>query len=177
MSSLTTLARPYAKAAFEVAHGHDSLAYWGSALGVASQVVADEAVANWLLSPTLNPEQVITLIGDATGGKPDAHFTRFLVVLSENDRLALLPEITALFGELRADAENRLEVRVVSAYPLADDQAERMKAALAKRYERTIELRNEVDASMMGGAVIYAGDEVIDGSVRGRIARLQGSLA
>lgn len=176
MSSLTTLARPYAKAAFEVAHGHGRLPEWHVALATAALVVADEAVAGWLKSPELDPQQVIRLIGEATGGELDEHFTRFLAVLADNDRLALLPAVNELFGELRAEAENRLEVRVVSAYPLADDQAERMKAALAKRYERTIELRNEVDAGMLGGAVIYAGDEVIDGSVRGRLSRLQGSL-
>lgn len=177
MSSLTTLARPYAKAAFEVARGESRLSEWGVAMEVASLVVADESVAAWLNSPELEISQVLDLIAEASGGNLDESFRRFLGVLGENDRLVLLPEITELFVELYAEEENRLEVKVVSAFPLVDDQAERIKAALAKRFERNIELHNEVDAGIMGGAVIYAGDEVIDGSVLGRLAKLESSLA
>jgi F-type H+-transporting ATPase subunit delta len=177
MSSLTTLARPYAKAAFEVANGQQQLAGWHNALATAALVVENDKVAAWLGSPDLDVQQVLKLISDASSGKLDEHFERFLSVLAENDRLTLLPQIKELFAGLRAEAENRLEVRVVSAYPLAEDQSERMKAALARRFERNIELHNEVDAAMLGGAIIYAGDEVIDGSVMGRVARLQSSLA
>ncbi len=97
-------------------------------------------------------------------------------MLAENDRLPLLGEITGLFGKLREQAENRLEVRVLSAIPLEDEQAERMSAALAKRFECEISLRNEVDASVLGGAIIYAGDQVIDGSLKGRLQQMQSSL-
>lgn len=177
MSSLTTLARPYAKAAFGVAHGQSQLAEWDQALNTAALVVADETVSDWLNHPELEPSQVLELINAANSKQTDESFGRYLGVLADNGRLALLPQIAELFGVLRAEAEHRLEVRVVSAYALAEDQAERMKAALAKRFDRNIELHNEVDAAMLGGAVIYAGDEVIDGSVRGRLALLESSLA
>ena len=91
--------------------------------------------------------------------------------------MSLLPEIRALFQELRAEAENRLRVKVVSAVPLDEDQAARLKAALASRFECEIELDNEIDAEVIGGAVVYAGDQVIDGSLRGRLNKLSNSLA
>jgi F-type H+-transporting ATPase subunit delta len=116
------------------------------------------------------------LLCEAVGESGDEAFRRFLGIMADNGRLPLLPELTSHFARLRQEAENRLEVRVVSAVALDDDQAERMKSALAKRFERAIALHNDVDASLLGGAVIYAGDEVIDGSVLGRLQRLQQSL-
>ncbi len=176
MSSLTTLARPYAKAAFDVARDDDALAAWDQALAVAAAVVSDETMAEWLTSPDQTTEQAIAIIEDAAKGDLDPAFRRFLAVMGDNDRLPLLPEVSSLYSELREEAENRLKVRVVSAVPLDEDQSSRMSAALAKRFERDIELHNDVDADVLGGAVIYAGDEVIDGSLRGRLGRLEHSL-
>ncbi len=177
MSSLTTLARPYAKAAFDLARERQELADWSAWLLVGSEVVADEAVTDWLTMPTLDRTQPVQLIADAARVEVDSHYGRFLGVLAENDRLGLLPEITVLFNRLRQGAEGRLRVKVVSAIPLQGDQAERMSAALQKRFECEVELENEVDAGVLGGAIIYAGDQVIDGSLKGRLDRLQNSLA
>ena len=94
-----------------------------------------------------------------------------------NGRLPLLPQVTRLFQQFREEAENRLRVRVVSAIPLDEDQAERMRAALARRFDCEIELDNEIDKGVIGGAVVYAGDQVIDGSLRGRLEKLSNSLA
>ncbi len=176
MSSLTTLARPYAKAAFDLASGRGDLAGWNAALGNAANAAADATLAAWLQSPALDRGKAVQIIADASGAADNAQFQRFLGVLAENDRLPLLGEITGLFGKLREQAENRLEVRVLSAIPLEDEQAERMSAALAKRFECEISLRNEVDASVLGGAIIYAGDQVIDGSLKGRLQQMQSSL-
>ena len=176
MSSLTTLARPYAKAAFDVAREDDALAAWDQALALAAAVVSDETLAEWLESPDQTTEQAVAIIEDAAGGDLDPAFRRFLSVMGANDRLPLLPEVSRLYTELRTEAENRLMVRVVSAVALDEDQSSRMSAALAKRFDRDIELQNEVDADVLGGAVIYAGDEVIDGSLRGRLGRLEHNL-
>ncbi len=176
MSSLTTLARPYAKAAFDVASDGGALAAWDQALAIAAAVVSDEAMAEWLTSPDQTTDQAIAIIEDAAKGDLDPAFKRYLAVMGDNDRLPLLPEVSRLYTELREEAENRLKVRVVSAVPLDEDQSSRMSAALAKRFERDIELHNDVDADVLGGAVIYAGDEVIDGSLRGRLGRLEHSL-
>jgi F-type H+-transporting ATPase subunit delta len=140
-------------------------------------VVAEPAAEAFLANPSVSLDQVVDLLTDVLGDDTDATFKRFLEVLADNDRLSLLPEVTRLYAALREEAEKRLTVRVVSAVALEGEQAKRMSQALAKRFEREIELENEVDPAVLGGAVIYAGDEVIDGSVRGRLARLQNSLA
>lgn len=177
MSSLTTLARPYAKAAFELARAQGDLAGWDELLSASASVTRNEAMTQWLKSPHVDKDHVVQIMNEAAGGKMDKHFKGYLGVLAANDRLSLLPEVTALFRRLREDAEKRLRVRVVSAIPLEEDQAERMRAALTIRFEREIELDNEIDTSMLGGAVVYAGDQVIDGSLKGRLENLQSSLA
>jgi F-type H+-transporting ATPase subunit delta len=98
-------------------------------------------------------------------------------VLADNDRLSLCSEISRMFEQLRADAEKRLNVRVVSAVALQEADIQRMRSALAKRFDREITLSNEVDADVLGGAIIYAGDQVIDGSLLGRLKRLETSLS
>lgn len=177
MSSLTTLARPYAKAAFELAKGADALSRWDDLLVVVSEIVTKEPMASLLGSPQVEKSQLIGIINEALGESADQHFRDFISVLGQNDRLPLLPEIAALFRVLRQDEEQRLSVRVVSAVPLEGDQETRLKQALAKRYQRDIELESVVDQSVLGGAVIYAGGEVIDGSLRGRLQKLQASLS
>jgi F-type H+-transporting ATPase subunit delta len=176
MSNLATLARPYAKAAFELADGQNALAGWERLLGLAADIVSDESVARLLGNPMVARKDVIGVVKGALDEELHG-FEGFLSVLGDNDRLALLPEIAGLFRGLREKAEKRLSVRVVSAVPLGDDQAERMKQALAKRFNREIEMRNEIDASVLGGAVIYAGDQVIDGSLLGRLEKMRASLS
>ncbi len=180
MSSLTTLARPYAKAAFGLARdsgpGAEGLTHWQEMLTLASQFAADEQVAGILENPLISPEQAVKLLNDLAGDRFDEGFRAFLAVLGESRRLPLLAEIITLFRKLKQAAEQRMQVRVVSARPLDEDQAERMKAALASRFNCAIDLESEIDASVLGGAVIYAGDQVIDGSLRGRLSKLSSAL-
>lgn len=177
MSSLTTLARPYAKAAFELALGDNNLAGWDDMLAAVTQVTAEKAMITWLKSPHAAADKAVEIIIEALGGDVDARFQAYLGVLADNDRLLLSGEITRLYRQLRQQAEKRLEVRVVSATPLEDSQAERMQKALARRFECEITLDNDVDPGVLGGAIIYAGDQVIDGSVLGRLKRLETSLS
>ena len=177
MSSLTTLARPYAKAAFELANSDCNLAAWDDMLSETAVITADEGMANWLQSPHSTAEKAVEIVVEAMGGEVDSRFQGYLGVLADNDRLSLCSEISRMFEYLRADAERRLQVRVVSATALQEADIERMKSALAKRYEREITLSNEIDADVLGGAIIYAGDQVIDGSLLGRLKRLEASLS
>jgi len=177
MSSITTLARPYAKAAFALARDAQALARWDEMLNLAAAITADATMAELLDSPQLSSEGAAGMIADMGGERFDDRFRGFLNVLADNGRLPLLPEITRLFQRLRAEAEKRLQVRVVSAVPLDEDQSSRLRDALARRFERDIELENEIDEALIGGAVVYAGDEVIDGSLRGRLQQLSSSLA
>jgi len=176
MSNLATLARPYAKAAFELAAGQGALGEWDRLLRLGAEVVSEEKVAALLGNPLVARADLVGLLTGALGAGPQG-FAGFLAVLGDNDRLALLPEVAAQFKGLRENAERRLSVRVVSAVALDVNQAERMKKALATRFEREIEMHGEVDPAVLGGAVIYAGDQVIDGSLRGRLEKLRASLA
>ena len=176
MSSLTTLARPYAKAAFELARDNGQLSDWSEMLAVASAAAESEPLAGLLDHPDLSSEKAAALIADVGGERLDDRFRRFLDVLAESQRLATLPEIHALYEDLRADEEQRMTVRVVSAVALDDDQAARMQLALAERFDCAVQLDNEVDASLIGGAVIYAEGQVIDGSLRGRLQRMASKL-
>lgn len=176
MSSLTTLARPYAKAAFELARQDDGLAAWDSMLTATASVTSDEGMARWLKSPHSTAEKAVEIITEAMGGEVDARFQGYLGVLAANDRLSLCAEISRMFEQFRLDAEKRLQVRVVSAVALQNSESERLQTALAKRFDREITLNNEIDAEVLGGAIIYAGDQVIDGSLLGRLKRLEASL-
>jgi F-type H+-transporting ATPase subunit delta len=177
MSSLATLARPYAKAAFELAQGESNLAGWDDMLGLVNTIVVDPTMANLLESPDVGGKQAVMVITDIAGDTIDGRFTDFLIVLASNGRLPLLPYVADLYRGFREEAEKRLSVKVVSAIPLDENQAERMQEALARRFDCEIELENEIDADVIGGAVVYAGDQVIDGSLRGRLHKLSNSLA
>jgi len=177
MSSLTTLARPYAKAAFELALADQDLAGWEKQLTLAGDIAGAESMAILLDNPLVQAGQVVKIMVESAGEAFSERFRNFLSVLGANERLSLLPQITVLYRQFREKEEKRLSVRVVSAIPLDDDQASRMQAALARRFDCEIELQNDIDARVIGGAVVYAGDQVIDGSLRGRLQKLSNSLA
>jgi F-type H+-transporting ATPase subunit delta len=177
MSSLTTLARPYAKAAFELAQDEQALARWDDMLTLASDIVLEKTMSGLLESPHVSNAEVAKLITDTAGEAFSSRFTDFISVLASNGRLPLLPQINSLYHHLREEAEKRLSVKVVSAVPLDVDQADRLQNALASRFECEIELNNEIDEDVIGGAVVYAGDQVIDGSLRGKLEKLSTSLA
>ena len=177
MSTLATLARPYARAAFELAQSQQALAGWSDMLSLASAMATEESMAGLLESPHVSNERVVDIMADAAGDAFDKRFRDFLSVLASNSRLPLLPQVTMLYQQFREEAEKRLSVKVVSAVPLDESQAGRMREALARRFECEIQLDNEIDAGVIGGAVVYAGDQVIDGSLRGRLQKLSNSLA
>jgi len=175
MSETLTLARPYARAAFESARDGNALAAWSANLGFAAQAVADARVGALIGNPRLSNDELVGLLlppGEAASGA----FANFLSLLADNRRLALLPDIAALFEELKRESERVLKVTLRSATEIPASQADAIKVALAKRFGRNIELDQRIDPSVIGGAVIDAGDVVIDGSVRGRLARLEQTL-
>lgn len=177
MQNPTTLARPYARAAFAAARDDDALADWNERLQFASAIVSEDTMARLTLDPRVDRDQVLKLFTDVAEGRFDERFTNFLRVLLKYDRVRLLPEITAQFEYLRQQAEGRLRVEVVSAMELDDDQRKRLSDNLAKRYGRDVDIDSRVDSALIGGAVIRVGDEVIDGSVRGRLNRMAQHLA
>ncbi len=176
MAELATLARPYANAAFDIAKSDKSLDSWSRMLSLLAGAAEQPAVKALLSSPDLEDTAKATKLGDLFRDDLNDRGRRFLTVLAENKRLDLLPEITEQFELRRAEEEKTLDVEVISAYPLQDYQADKLKSALERKYGRGVNLSSSVDSSLVGGAVIRAGDNVIDGSVHGRLTKLKETL-
>jgi len=175
MSETLTLARPYARAAFETARANNALPAWSDKLAFAAQVIGDARVSAIVGDPRLSSSDLTGLL--LPQGEPaDSVFAAFLGLLIDNRRISLLADIAALFEELKRESERVLQVTVRSSSEIPASQAEAIKVALKKRFGQDIELQQRVDPSVIGGAVIDAGSVVIDGSVRGRLARLETAL-
>lgn len=176
MSELSTLARPYAEAVFRMARGENDLAGWSSRIRSLALIVSDAQVARLIADPAVSADRVIGLIVDVAGSGLGERGANFVKVLAENDRLALLPEIGAQFEALKADAEGTLEAIITSAQELTQAQVDDLVSGLKAKFRRAINVRMAVDPELIGGAVIAIGDQVIDGSVRGRLQRMAFAL-
>lgn len=176
MSEALTLARPYARAAFEVARGQQALEAWSSALAFAAAVAEDPSVAAMRNDPRVE-DAVLVGMHLPAGTPADGAFAHLLTQMAEHARLALLPQVAELFDAFKREAEAVLKVTVTSAQALDAGEVDKLKTALKRRYQRDIELESAVDAGLIGGAIIDAGGEVIDGSARGRLTQLASTLA
>jgi len=176
MAEKTTIARPYAQATLALAKEHNALQQWSDMLQYASVVAADEDMAALIASPKLSSEQLAGLFLDICGDKLNEHGKNLIRVLAANDRLDIIAEITALFEIERARSEGMVEAQVVSAVELSDAQKSGITESLKKRLGRDVTLNCSVDAAIVGGAIIRAGDVVIDGSVTGKLQKLATAL-
>lgn len=202
MSENITLARPYAEAAFSLAQDNKALKSWSEMLVLAAAVATDPQVARLAQDPRVARERFTQLFldicGDAQGsasvaGAPSGEAktarrtpvatkalskegANFIRVLQDNRRIALLPEIAQLFEARRAEAEGRIEAQVISAFAITPEQTGKIAAALKKKFGREVSVTSNVDATLIGGMIIRAGDVVIDGSVRGKLLALASHL-
>lgn len=174
MSQAITLARPYARAAFSLANEQGRLSQWSQLLGFASVVVTQPVMQGVLGNPRVAANDLIDLL--LPPGDVDPMFRQFLSVLADNRRVALLPEMAGLFDQLRADAEKIVKAKITSAQTLDPNELAKLQASLKKRFGREVEIQSAVDASLIGGAIIDAGDVVIDGSLKTKLARLGAAL-
>jgi len=177
MLNRTTLARPYARAVFQVARDAGQLSEWSDALAFAAEIAAGDEIEQFYGDPRVGREQLLGLITDLGGDRFNDRFENLLKVLMNYDRLELMPEIAAQYEFYRREAEARLRVQVSSALPMNDEETHQLAERLKARFGREIDLDLDVDESLIGGAIIRAGDQVIDGSVRGRIEQLGRQLA
>lgn len=176
MSELSTLARPYAEAAFRMAQGANDLAGWSSRIATLAAIVMDAQVARLIADPAVSSDRVASLIIDVAGVGLGEHGANFVKVLAENDRLTLLPEIATQFETLKANAEGTLEATITSAQELTQAQIDDLVAGLKAKFNRAVNVQVAVDPELIGGAVIMIGDQVIDGSVKGRLQRMAFAL-
>jgi F-type H+-transporting ATPase subunit delta len=183
MADNNTIARPYAQAVFELANESGDLATWSEALDVAGQLMADGQAAEYLSDPAFNNEQRLEFLAglfDQAGarvlGGKDKKGTNFLKLLLEYRRVAVLPEIAEHFEALKAEVENIVDVTVTSATTISKQQQDTISKALRERLGRSVNIETKIDENLIGGAVIRAGDVVIDGSLRSRLEGLATEL-
>lgn len=176
MAEALTVARPYAQAAFNFASEQGTLKEWSDMLGLLATIAEDAAMQDVIDSPHMTEQQLANLFISVGGEHLAENCANFIRVLATNRRLALLPEISTLYEIKRRDAEGSVQAELVSAFPATDAQQAEIIASLKKRLGRDVTLSCSTDATLLGGAIIRAGDLVIDGSVRGKLDRLGTAL-
>ena len=183
MADNNTVARPYARAIFEVAVEAGALSDWSGSLGIAGELLADKGLVEYLRAPELSDERRLEFLtglfdkagADKLSGQDDKG-TNFLKLLLENRRIGVLPEISEHFEALKAKVENSVDAVVTSAAPLNAEQEKEIASALKERLGCEVRITTEIDETLIGGAVIRAGDVVIDGSLRARLEGLANAL-
>ncbi len=176
MQENTTAARPYAIAAFDQALNENKLSAWSQMLNLLNMVISDQQMQSVLKNPRLDADSLSDFVLDICGDQLSETGKNFVKVLTDAGRLSLVPQIFTLFEQKRADAEGMVDIEVISAYPLTTDQQDKIADAMGKRFGKKIQITSRLDESLIGGAVIRAGDAVIDASVRGRLKQLGSEL-
>jgi len=178
MAELTTIARPYARAAFEIAQNEEGgLQRWSDMLQFITTVVNDETVQAILSSPDHDSDYKAGVLLQISTDQLSQSGSNFIKLLAENHRLNVLPDIAEVYEQLRAEVEKTVEAEVTSAFELTEPQRQQLSTALSQRLQREVVLNCSVDSSLLGGAIIRAGDLVIDGSAQGRLAKLGARLS
>ena len=177
MAEIATLERPYANALFDLARGDDALNEWSNMLSVLLGVVEEKKVEIFLEAPENSAKEKALRLSELCGEEIDDRARKLLLALAEHDRLKLLSEVSRQFESLKAEAERLLAVKIQSARELSKNQIESFSDALKSRYGKEVSLEIDVNSDLIGGAVITAGDMVIDGSIRGKLNKLRDSLA
>ncbi len=172
MAELTTIARPYAEAAFRIARDANALPVWSEMLRFLADVAADPRAASALDNPKLTAADKAALILSIAGDRVDANGRNFIKVLVDADRVGVLPQIRTLFEALKNETDGVSKARIDTAFPLTETQAADLKAALEKRFGRKIETTVNVDPALGGGARITVGDTVIDGTIEAQLAAM-----
>jgi F-type H+-transporting ATPase subunit delta len=176
MAELSTLARPYAKAVFELARDEGKLADWSALLAGIAAAVRDKQVAAAIGHPAVGRGQLADVLIQILGSKATEHGKNLLRLLSEYSRLKLAPAIAEQFEALRAEHERRVDVEIVSAAPVDAAQQKALVDAVKKKLDRDVNVQWKTDPALIAGAQIRAGDTVIDGSISGELARLRQAL-
>jgi F-type H+-transporting ATPase subunit delta len=176
MAEVSTLARPYAKAVFELARDEGKLADWSALLAGIAAAVRDKQVAAAIGHPAVGRGQLADVLIQILGSKATEHGKNLLRLLSEYSRLKLAPAIAEQFEALRAEHERRVDVEIVSAAPVDAAQQKALVDAVKKKLDRDVNVQWKTDPALIAGAQIRAGDTVIDGSISGELARLRQAL-
>lgn len=180
MADLNTLARPYAKAAFDYAKEYNAISEWEKFLSVLSQIAADDTFLQVIDNPAVSYDKKATLLmqvyGDKVASESPKALSNFVIQLAQHDRLALLPEIQAHYSKLKSNELRQINAYVTTAYSLTDEQRRLLQKTLAEKEQAIVILHEQVDPSLIGGVTIKVGDKFTDGSVRGKLTQLRTHL-
>ena len=177
MSELTTAARPYARAVFEMAESASSLGEWSDMLSFMGSIAGNEEVSALLATPKMAKQAGADAFVKLCDGKLNEQAENLVSMLAENDRLTLLPEMSAIYEVLKDEAEGSVEALVTSAQVLTETEEKSISEALKKRLGRDVKIKVSVDETLLGGAIIQAGDLVIDGTLKGRLSKMTSVMA
>ena len=189
-AELATLARPYARAAFSHAaqatgkgkgkgkgKQAEGLAAWSRMLALLAEAARTQPMQRIMASPLLSAEDKAARFAQLMEGDLNDEGRRLLALLAEHGRLALLPQVAALFENLRAQQEKTVEVSLVSAFEVSKKQAQELAAALTRKLKREVSLKTSLDPALLGGALVKVEDRVLDASLRGRLQKLSQALS
>jgi F-type H+-transporting ATPase subunit delta len=176
MTELATLARPYASAVFKRAKEMSATAKWSEQLAFMSTVVGSNEMSVLINNPKVKNDKLSELLLDVSAGQIDHEGANFLKLLLHNNRLGLLPTIATLFEELKAEDEGYIAVDVFTAFALTKEAEKKFAASLEKKLRKKVHMNVALDKSLIGGVLVRAGDQVIDGSIRGQLQNLQKAL-
>ncbi len=175
MAEVATVARPYAEAAFAYASENNALQQWSEVLQAMAELVASEEMSSIVTDPRVDRQMIVDAIAEQAGLADDVK--NLLSAMADNNRLGLMSSVSSMFDELKAQADKTINATVTAAFELNDQQKQTLAAALSKRLDAEVVVECEVNKDLIGGAVVKAGDLVIDGSVASQLRKLSAALA
>lgn len=176
MAELSTIARPYAEAAFKIASEAGAVPAWSDLLAGLGAIATDPQVAPRLSDPGLQADRLVEFFAGVVPGGLAAEAKNFIRLLAENGRVQLLPEIAAHFHDLRNAAEGSADLLIESAFPVEGAELADLVASLERRFARKLNYSVVIVPELIGGVRVTVGDEVLDASVRGRLAQMATAL-
>jgi F-type H+-transporting ATPase subunit delta len=176
MAEARTIARPYAEAVFQLAKAKGNLVDWSNMLQFSATIAEDERIRSLVGNPKISRRRLGEMFLDICGETLNEEGRNFILLLAENGRLEILPEISELFEQLKADYEGVLDAKVSSAFEMSDAQLRELVADLEAKFKRKIEAKVIVDSELIGGVKVEIGDEVLDASVRGKLEAMAVAL-
>lgn len=169
MAEAITVARPYAEAVFKLAVAGKSLSQWSKILKLAAEIAENERIRSLIGNPLISVKQLSELMLEIGGRKFNQEARNLITLMIENKRVQVLPQVSFLFEQLKANHEGALDANIISAFELEDEQLSKLVSELEQKFKRKIEAKVSVDSDLIGGIKVEIGDEVLDASVRGKL--------
>lgn len=176
MAEARTIARPYAEAVFKLAKANDTLPAWSDMLQLTAAIAGDERIRALIGNPRVPTKRLNELFLSICGDKLDNEGRNFVLLLVENRRVEILPQVSELFEQLKAQHEGVLEAHIASAFAMSDAQLKDLVTNLEAKFKRKIEAKVSVNPELIGGVKVEIGDEVLDASVRGKLEAMAVAL-